>query len=277
MVRESWTVNREVGEECHDPRFTIHDSRRYARHVVLPDVGEAGQQTLLASSALVIGAGGLGSAAIAYLAAAGVGRLGIVEPDRVELSNLQRQVLYEEADIGRPKAEAARDRIEEVNPGCQVELFAERLTDTNAKDIINRFFNSSRGEGIILDGSDNFATRFALAAACAAERKTLISAAISGFSAHLSTFKPYLGAPHPCYRCLVPHLPEREIACAQEGIIGPLAGILGSMQALEAVKEVLGIGKTLSGRLLVIDALSMEIKTLALKKDPGCVCAALPG
>jgi len=269
--------------------------RRYARHIVLPEIGEAGQQKLLASSVLVIGAGGLGSAALATLAASGIGRLGIVEPDRVELSNLHRQIVFETSDIGRAKSDAARDRIEEVNPDCKIECFPERLTENNARKIISTFFSSPyrgeagrgalsedisqksphpnpppEGEGIVLDCSDNFATRFALADACTQEKKPLVSAAISAFAAQLSTFKPYLGAPHPCYRCFIPDMPEREITCAQEGIIGPLAAMMGSMQALEAIKEILGIGESMSGRLLVIDALTMHIKTLALPKDPAC-------
>jgi len=238
--------------------------RRYARHVVLPEIGEEGQAKLLASSVLVIGSGGLGSAALAYLAASGVGRLGIMEPDRVELSNLQRQILFEEADIGRPKIEAARDRIEEINRECRVEIFPERLTEKNADDRIADF-------DIVIDCSDNFATRFALNDACMRGKKTLISAAISGFSAQLSTFKPYLGKPHPCYRCLVPTTPERELTCEQEGIVGPLAGIMGSMQALEAVKELIGIGQSLSGRVLVIDALTMHTRCATLHKDPQCL------
>lgn len=241
---------------------SIDTARRYARHIVLSEIGEAGQATLLASSALVIGAGGLGSAALGYLAAGGVGRLGIVEHDRVELSNLQRQLLFETADIGRAKADAARDRLEEINPDCTIEITPEKLTAENARALV-------QGYDIVLDGSDNFATRFALAEACLQEQKPLVSAAISGFAAQLSTFKPYM-AGQPCYRCLVPQVPERERNCAQEGIIGPLAGMLGSMQALEAMKELLGIGESLSGKLLVIDALNMDIRKIALPRDGDC-------
>ncbi|MEK6746345.1 MAG: HesA/MoeB/ThiF family protein [Pseudomonadota bacterium] len=244
-------------------RFNSDQQRRYARHIVLPEVGEAGQERLLASKVLVIGAGGLGSAAIAYLAAAGVGKIGIVEPDRVELSNLQRQILFETADIGRSKAASARDRVHEVNPDCVVEIFEERLTSENANKLIRDF-------DIVVDGSDNFETRFAVSAACLQEKKPLVSAAISGFSAQLSTFKPYLCEGHPCYRCLVPEMPEREIACAQEGIIGPLAGMLGSMQALEVIKELLEIGQSLSGSLLIIDALTMNIRKVTLPHDLSC-------
>ncbi len=237
--------------------------RRYARHVVLPEIGQEGQEKLLASKVLVIGAGGLGSAVIAYLSAAGIGHIGIIEPDRVELSNLQRQVLFETADIGRGKAQAARDRIHEVNPDCKVEIFEEKITAQNAKKFISGF-------DIVADGCDNFETRFAVSDGCMAAKKTLVSAAISGFSAQISTFKPYLGNQHPCYRCLVPQMPAREISCAQEGIIGPLAGIMGSMQALEVIKELLGSGRSLSGSLFIMDALSMDIRKVALLPDPFC-------
>lgn len=237
--------------------------RRYARHIVLPEIGEEGQRKLLASSALIVGAGGLGSAAIGYLAAAGVGKIGIVEPDRVELSNLQRQILFETADIGTPKAQAAQNRIEEINPDCKVEIFPERLTEKNARAMVKDF-------DIVLDCSDNFATRFALADACYAEKKSLISAAISGFLMQLSTFKAYLGAPHPCYRCFIAENPEYEATCAQEGIIGPLAGMAGSFQALEAIKELLGIGESLSGTIFAVDALNVNIRRIKLHRNPGC-------
>lgn len=237
--------------------------RRYARHIVLPEIGEGGQEKLLSSKALVIGAGGLGSAVIAYLAAAGIGEIGIVEPDRVELSNLQRQILFETADIGRGKAVSARDRVQEVNPDCQVEIFEERITAGNACQLADRF-------DIIADGCDNFETRFAVSEACMSLGKPLVSAAISGFYAQISTFKPYLGAGHPCYRCLVPQAPKREMTCAQEGIIGPLAGMAGSIQALETIKELLGIGESLSGKMLVIDALAINIRKVALPRDKAC-------
>lgn len=241
----------------------LDNLRRYARHVVLPDIGEAGQEKLLAASVMVVGAGGLGSASLGYLAAGGVGRIGIAEPDRVELSNLQRQTLFETADIGTPKSQAAADRLEEINPGIRIDLFPTRLTADNAAAILQGF-------DLVLDGSDNFATRFALAEACHHARIPLISAAVSGFSGQASTFKSYLGPPHPCYRCLVPILPEREMDCAQEGIIGPLAGVMGSLQALEAIKELLGIGSSLSGFLWVYDALAARTRILALPRNPGC-------
>lgn len=237
--------------------------RRYARHLVLSQVGEAGQEKLLASSVLVIGAGGLGSASLAYLAAAGIGHIGIVEHDRVELSNLQRQILFETSDIGRLKVESAADRVSELNEDCRVTLFPKRLKADNAATLLEGF-------DIVLDGSDNFTTRFAVAQAAQLARIPLVSAAVSGFSGQLSTFKPYMADEHPCYRCLVTEAPEREITCAQEGIIGPLAGMLGSMQALEAIKELLGIGESLSGYLLSVDALGWNLRKSRLARDAQC-------
>lgn len=243
--------------------MTPDAKRRYARHLVLPEIGEGGQARLLASSALVVGAGGLGAAAIAALAAMGVGRIGIADFDRVELSNLQRQGLYETGDIGRLKVEAARDRVEELNPDARVEALPLRVGAENARAL-------ARGFDIVLDGSDNFATRFAVSDACLAERKALVSAAISGFAGQMSTFKAHEGAPHPCYRCLVPEAPPREISCAQEGILGALAGMMGHMQALEAVKELLDIGQSLSGRLIIYDALAGDFRSVVLVRDPEC-------
>ncbi len=248
--------------------LTDEQKRRYARHVVLSDIGEAGQEKLLSSSVLVIGAGGLGSACLAYLAAAGVGRIGIVEYDRVDLSNLQRQILFEEADIGRLKVEATADRLSELNPEIEIEIFPRRIKADNARDMIKDF-------DAVADGSDNFKTRFAVADGCMAERKPLISAAISGFEAQLSTFTPYLGDAHPCYRCFVPNAPERETTCEQEGIIGPLAGMMGSWQALEVIKELAGVGESLSGRVMVLNALAGEPKMTRLKRDEQCAHCAV--
>lgn len=237
--------------------------RRYARHLVLPDIGEKGQEKLFASSVLIIGAGGLGTAAAGYLAAMGVGRIGLIDHDRVELSNLQRQLLYETGDTGRLKVEAARDRLEDINPGITIELIAERLTGENVAALVARY-------DLVVDGSDNFETRFAAHDACFKEGKTLISAAISAFAGQISVFKAHLGPPHPCYRCFVSAAPERARACAQEGVIGALPGVMGSLQALEAVKELLGIGKSLSGHLIFYDALAGNFRKVLLQRDPLC-------
>ena len=301
MSAECRVQSAEKEKVAQHPQLSTQHLRRYARHIVLSEIGAEGQKRLLAASVLVIGAGGLGSSVLGALAASGIGRIGIVEPDRVELSNLQRQMLFETSDIGRLKAEAARDRIEEINGDCKVELFPQRLDETNARQLIHQFFPLSRlrgrvgegvngnenthqaplpnpppqaGEGIVVDCSDNFATRFALQDACFHKQKTLISAAISGFSAQLSTFKAHLGAPHPCYRCFISETPEREISCAQEGIVGPLAGMMGNMQALEVIKELLGIGTSLSGFILTFDALTQTTKKIGLPRDPSCpLCA----
>ena len=237
--------------------------RRYARHIVLTEIGEAGQQKLLGSSVFVVGAGGLGSHALMALAAAGIGRLGIAEPDRLELSNLQRQTLYETADIGRPKAKAAADRLSEINPDVTIDVHALRLDADNASALIAPY-------DIIIDGTDNFETRFILNDACKQAKKPWVYAAMVGFSGQLSVFTPYLGKAHPCYRCLVPEIPERLRNCAQEGIIGPLAGIMGNMQALEAIKVLLGMGESLSGWLVTLDALTFQVKKIRLLKDSGC-------
>ncbi len=222
--------------------------RRYARNLILPEIGEAGQVRLLSSRVLVVGAGGLGSAVISYLAAAGVGHIGVADGDRVELSNLQRQILFEQGDIGRLKVEAARDRIEEMNPDVNVTLYPFDLNQTNIADIVSAFY-------IVADGCDNFETRFLVADICAKAKKPLVSAAVKGFEGQLSTFKPYLGAPHPSYRCLVPELPPEPNNCTETGVIGAVCGILGSMQALEVIKELLGVGESLSGTLIRYDGL----------------------
>lgn len=245
------------------PEPNLISVRRYTRHIVLPHIGEAGQHKLLQSAVLVIGAGGLGAAAIGNLAAMGVGTIGVADEDRVELSNLNRQLLYETGDIGRLKVEAAADSIHELNPDVQLVTHPLRVTAKNAESII-------RDYQLVLDGSDNFATRFAVHDACYTLKRPLISAALSGFNAQISTFKAYLGAPHPCYRCYISETPEGEINCEQEGIIGALAVMMGSMQALEAVKELLNIGESLSGTLLHYDALKSAWRESTLTKDASC-------
>ncbi|MFO1242299.1 MAG: molybdopterin-synthase adenylyltransferase MoeB [Rickettsiales bacterium] len=241
--------------------------RRYARHLLIPEIGEEGQQKLSDASVLVIGAGGLGAAAMSYLAAAGIGRLGIVDHDHVELSNLNRQIIHESGDIGRKKVESAADRISEINPCCRVETYAEKLDEKNVARILNSW-------NLVLDGSDNFPTRFAVNSACHAGRVPLISGAVRGLKGQITTFKSYLGAGHPCYRCLVPELPPNRNDCAEGGILGPIVGVVGSLMAVEAIKEVIGTGQTLGGRLLRYDALKQSWKESRLAKDPECpVCA----
>jgi len=243
--------------------LTPDQQRRYARHTVLPDIGEVGQEKLGASSVLVIGAGGLGASCLMSLAASGIGRLGIIEPDHVELSNLPRQTLYETADIGRPKALAAKDRLEEMNPEVVVETHITKLDSSNANILMG-------GYDLVIDGTDNFATRYVISDACLRAQTPWVHAAMLGFTAHVTSFAPHMDSALPCYRCYAPEMPERERSCAQEGIIAPLAGIAGNLQALEAIRLLLGIGENLCGELLIADALTMEFRKTHLPRDPAC-------
>lgn len=235
--------------------------RRYARHITLAEIGEAGQARLAASKVLVVGAGGLGASALMSLAASGVGTLGIVEADHVELSNLPRQTLYETADIGRKKAEAAKDRLEEMNPQVRVVTHLKKLDAGNAEALI-------QGYDLVLDGTDNFQARYHINDACMKLGIPWVYAAMLGWEGRLASFESKKGA--PCFRCYAPEIPEREISCAQAGIVSPLAGIMGSLQALEAIKLLVGTDGNLYGKILRINALTMDIKTAELKRDPAC-------
>ena len=243
--------------------LTDSQLERYARHVILDEVGEAGQEKLLASSVLVLGAGGLGSPMLLYLAAAGVGRIGVVDDDAVELSNLQRQIIHGTASLGRSKVASAKETMAAINPEIVVEAHAQRLTVANAAALV-------AGYDLIADGSDNFATRYLLNDACYLARKPLVSAALLRFDAQLSVFKAYLGPPHPCYRCLFPEPPPAGTvpACAEAGILGALTGVIGSLVALEVIREIVGFGEGLVGRLLMIDARAMRFETLSYGWDP---------
>lgn len=238
---------------------------RYARHILLRDIGGQGQARLLAARVLVVGAGGLGSPLALYLAAAGVGCIGIVDDDRVALSNLQRQILHDTAGIGRAKTDSAMDRLAALNPDVRIVAHRERLDADNADALVAAY-------DLVADGSDNFATRFLLNAACHRARKTLVSAAIQQFDGQLSTFKPHAGPDLPCYRCLHPEMPpaDQDAACVEAGVLGALAGVMGSLQAVEVVKEILQIGTGLAGRLLLVDALNAEFRTIRLRRNPAC-------
>jgi molybdopterin-synthase adenylyltransferase len=246
-----------------------HQLSRYARHIVLKEIGGAGQQKLLKARVLVVGAGGLGSPLLLYLAAAGVGTLGIVDDDTVSLSNLQRQVAYGHAHLGKPKTESAKETLQRLNPDVKVEPHALRLDGANAKELV-------AGYDIVADGSDNFETRFAVNEACFRLKRTLVSAALLQFDGQLSTFKPFArdesGEALPCYRCFVREKPKRDDAfnCAEMGILGAIAGVMGTLQAVEVIKEIAGAGESLAGRLVLYDGLAGRFKTLTLKRDPGC-------
>jgi len=245
--------------------FTEAQIQRYARHILLPEVGGIGQQRLFAARVLVIGAGGLGSPLLLYLAAAGVGTIGVVDDDRVDLSNLQRQILHDTAAIDHLKVDSAAARLHAINPEINLVRHPERMTTEAAAGLIADY-------DLVADGSDNFATRYLLNDVCHALGKTLVSAALLRFDGQLSTFKPYLGAGHPCYRCLYPEPPPAGTipSCAEAGVFGALAGTMGSLQTVEVLKELLDIGETLSGTLLLYDALATRFSRIGFKKRPDC-------
>lgn len=246
-------------------RLTEEDIRRYARHIVLPEVGGVGQQRLRQARVLVIGAGGLGSPLLLYLAAAGVGALGVIDDDRVDLSNLHRQVLFDGAALGQPKVEAAAERLQRLNPGVRVERHGLRLDTGNAERLV-------AGYDLVADGSDNLATRLAVHDAALAQRRPLVSASVQGLDGQLTTYKAYLGGAHPCLRCLFePGTEEGALpSCAQGGVLGPVAGVLGTLQAVEVVKELLGVGESLSGALLVYDAAAARFERISVRRRAGC-------
>lgn len=241
---------------------------RYARHIVLKEIGGEGQKQLLASTVAIVGAGGIGSPLIQYLAAAGVGTLRIVDDDDVELTNLQRQTLYRTQSIGTPKVEEAERAVEELNPEVTVQLIHDRLT----ANTIDRFLN---GADVVVDGSDNFETRLLVADHALSAKIPLVSAAIGQFEGQLAVFRGWEDD-KPCYRCFVGDDPGREDAsCADQGVLGALAGIMGSMAAMETIRQITRFGSDTAGTLLLFDALQFRTRTLTLPKDPGCpACAA---
>jgi molybdopterin-synthase adenylyltransferase len=245
------------------------DLKRYSRQMILPQVDTHGQQTLLDSHALVIGVGGLGSAAASYLAAGGVGQLTLVDRDRVELSNLQRQIAHRHQDIGRPKAESARDNLIALNPEIRIEAVNSRLDETLLARVVG-------AADVVLDCSDNFPTRFALNRACVAARKPLVSGAAIRLEGQVAVFRNDR-ADSPCYQCLFrDERGEASESCEQAGVLGPLVGVVGSLQALEAIKLLLGFGETLDGRLLLFDAERTRFRELKLKRDPHCPTCSSP-
>jgi adenylyltransferase/sulfurtransferase len=244
--------------------------RRYSRHLILPEVGMAGQKRIRATSVLCIGAGGLGSPIAMYLAAAGVGRIGLVDFDTVDFSNLQRQIIHGTPDVGRPKSESARDTLKRINPEVDVVLHNVRLTSENAMDILRPY-------DIVVDGTDNFPTRYLTNDACVLLKKPNVYGSIFRFEGQASVFAPHLGG--PCYRCLFPEPPPPGMvpSCAEGGVLGVLPGIIGCMQATEILKLALGKGTSLVGRLVLFNALDMKFKELRLRRDPQCpLCGDKP-
>ena len=241
--------------------MTPDQVKRYSRHIIMGDVGSVGQRKLMQAKALIIGAGGLGSPAAVYLSLAGVGTVGLVDFDVVELSNLQRQILHHTPDVGRPKLESARDNIHAYNPDVNVVLHEVRLESDNAMDIISQY-------DLVVNGADNFATRYLVNDACYLLNKPLVDGSILIFDGQATVFLPGQG----CYRCLFPSPPPPGMVpnCAEAGVLGALTGLVGSIQATEALKHFLGIGDSLSSRLLLIDALSMNFREVKLKRNPNC-------
>lgn len=247
--------------------FSPDEIERYARHIVLHDVGGPGQQKLKAATVLVVGAGGLGAPVLLYLAAAGVGRLVLVEDDVVSLSNLQRQVIHRTRDVGRPKTDSARDAVAALNPHVELVTHPVRLDADNALDLM-------RDVDVVVDGSDNFSTRYLVSDACVLAKRPLVTAALGAFDATITTIRAHEtgpdGTPNPTYRCLFPEPPPAGTvpACAEAGVLGALAGLAGSTAALEAIRAIVGFGEGLVGRLLMIDARSMRFETLSYGWDP---------
>lgn len=256
--------------------FTDDQINRYARHILLREVGGEGQKKLLDSRVLVIGAGGLGSPLLLYLAAAGVGTIGIVDDDVVDLSNLQRQIIHGTSDVGRLKIESAAATVKEINPDVNLVTHKARFDLSNAMELVQQY-------DVIADGSDNFSTRFLVNDACYFAEKTLVSGAILRFDGQVATFKPHVHTDDeeagPCYRCIFREPPpEGQVpSCAQAGVLGALCGMIGSMQASEILKELMGIGESLSGSLLICDGLSSTFRKIKVKRDPGCpLCGDQP-
>ncbi len=245
--------------------FSDDEIERYARHLVLAEVGGPGQQRLKAARVGLIGLGGVGAPAALYLAAAGIGTLRLIDDDTVALSNLQRQIAFDTSDIGRTKVTAAAATLAALNPDVRIEAVAERLNRANADRLIS-------GCDVVIDGTDDFATRFAVNAACMAASVPLVSGALGRWSGQVAVFTG-----RPCYRCLVPDVPPDAATCARVGVIGALAGVVGSMAALETVKLVVGAGLSVAGRLLIYDGLAGTARTVSVAADPGCpVCATVP-
>ena len=252
--------------------LTEEQFHRYARHLILDEVGDEGQEKLLASKVLVVGAGGLGAPLLMYLAAAGVGTLGIIDDDEVDLTNLQRQIVHVTDAVGQKKTDSAKATLAALNPGINVVLHDTRLTDENAEAIIS-------GYDLVADGSDNFETRYLLNDQCYLLGIPLIAAAMLRFEGQLFSFRRNDDAPTACYRCIFPEAPPPDMAprCEEAGILGALAGVMGSLQTTEVLKELLGLGESLAGRMLIYDALATDFHAIKLPHDPNCaLCGDTP-
>ncbi len=250
--------------------LTDAQQERYSRHIILKEVGGKGQKKLANAKVLLIGAGGLGSPAAMYLAAAGIGTIGLVDGDVVDLSNLQRQVLHSTDTLGKPKVESGQRTLSALNPEITVKTYYQHVDSDNIMGLVSEY-------DVVLDGSDNFSTRFLVNDACFFAKKTLISASMFRFEGQLTTIKPHAG--YPCYRCLYPEPPPAGLVpnCQEAGVLGVLAGTMGILQATEAIKEILGLGETMADKLMIYDALDMKFRKVSRPKDPSCpLCSAKP-
>ena len=247
-------------------QFTKKQIDRYSRQIILKKIGTAGQKKLLKSSVLIVGAGGLGSPIAIYLAALGIGNIGIIDKDNVEISNLNRQIIFSTSDVKKDKSSVAINKLKKINPDIQVQSFSKKLTIKNINNIAKNF-------DLIVDGSDNFRTRFLINNYCLKNKKILVSGAISKFDGQVYTFN-FSKKKSPCLRCFIPKVPDNPDVdnCEYEGVLGTLGGIIGSIQANEVVKEILGIGDTLCGHILIIDALKLTFRKVKLNKRSDCYC-----
>jgi molybdopterin-synthase adenylyltransferase len=247
--------------------LTLNDAalRRYARHIVLPEIGGVGQAKLLESAVLIVGMGGLGAPLALYLAAAGVGRLGLVDDDTVDVTNLHRQVIFSEGDVGRPKVEAARDRLSGLSSDVDIEPLAQRIDASNAAALIEPY-------DLVADGTDNILTRRLVHDAAMRARRPLVSGSVQGVDGQLTLYRAYAGAPHPCLYCLFGGIGDAENlpSCAQAGVLGPAAGLMGSLMAIEVIKTLVGLGPGLSGTLLHVDAITPALERLHFSRPPAC-------
>lgn len=267
LRRKAQDRDAKMTDNTPKPTFTNVELDRYARHIMLREIGGAGQKKLKNARVLVIGAGGLGSPVLLYLAAAGIGTIGVVDDDEVDNSNLQRQVIHRDADIGIPKVFSAEAAMKAQNPNCNVRPYQRRLTAENAADLFADF-------DLVLDGTDNFETRYLVNRTCVALGKPLISGALTQWEGQISTYDPANGA--PCYQCIFPEIPAAGLApsCAEAGVVGPLPGVIGAMMALEAVKEITGAGDGMRGQMLIYDALYSETRKIKVARRPDCpICS----
>jgi molybdopterin/thiamine biosynthesis adenylyltransferase len=267
----AFTTNIGTGQSTN-MEITDEQLARYARHIILDEVGEEGQLRLLQSKVLVVGAGGLGSPLLMYLAAAGVGTLGIVDHDVVDITNLQRQIVHKTEDVGQSKVTSAKEAVFDINPDVNVVTHQTRLTPKNVANIVSQY-------DLVADGSDNFPTRYLINDACFFAARPLVSAAVLRFEGQISTFIPYKGGHNPCYRCLFPAPPPPDLVprCEQVGIFGSMAGVMGSIQTTEVLKHVLGLGDNLSGKLLIYDALNTTFRKILVKPSSSCaLCGEHP-